>query len=44
MHLKVRNIACLLSYVVFCFESLKQVQNFNLNYPRTEELFYIPNW
>ena len=44
MHINARNIACLLSYVVFCFERLKYVQTFNLNYLRTEELVYIQNW
>ena len=44
MHINARNIACLLSYVVFCFERLKHVKKFNLNYLRTEELVYIQNW
>ena len=44
MHINARNIACLLSYVVFYVERLKHVQNVNLNYSRTEELAYIQNW
>ena len=41
MHINAGNVAYLLSYVVFCFEHLKHVQNFNLKYSRTEELRYI---
>ena len=41
MHINAGNVAYLLSYVVFCFEHLKHVQNFNLKYSRTEELGYI---
>ena len=44
MHIYARNIACLLSYAIFCFERLKHAQNFNLDYSRTAELVYIQNW
>ena len=30
MDIYARNIACLLSYAIFCFERLKHAQNFNL--------------
>ena len=43
MHINARNIACLLSYAVYCFERLKRAKKFNLNYLRTEELVYIQN-
>ena len=41
MHINARYIAYLLSYVVFYFERLKHVQNFNRKYSRTEKFDYI---
>ena len=41
---KCKKYSMSLIYVVFCFERLKHVQNFNLNYSRTEEFVYIQNW
>ena len=36
-----RNIACLISYLVFCFERLNHVQRLNLEHSKTRELSSI---
>ena len=40
-HINAQNIAYLISYLAFCFEYLKHVQNFSFQHSRTQELNYI---
>ena len=40
-YINARNAAYLISYLAFCFERNKHVQNFSLKHSRTQELSYI---
>ena len=43
-HINARNAIYLISYLTFCLDYLKHVQNFSLKHSATQELSYIENW